>query len=35
MFKHPLTDAGLKRFREYYLKSQEARPARPEAMAKR
>lgn len=28
MFKHPLTDAGLKRFKEDYLKSQEPRPAR-------
>lgn len=27
MFKHPLTDAGLKRFKEDYLKSQEAKPA--------
>ena len=36
MFKHPLTDAGLKRFKEDYLKSQEAKPARdPEAVAKR
>ena len=36
MFKHPLTDAGLKRFKEDYLKSQEAKPARDtEAMAKR
>jgi transaldolase len=36
MFKHPLTDAGLKRFKEDYLKSQEAKPARgPEALAKR
>jgi len=33
MFKHPLTDAGLKRFKEDYLKSQEAKPA--EALAKR
>ena len=33
MFKHPLTDAGLKRFKEDYLKSQEAKPA--EAAAKR
>ena len=36
MFKHPLTDAGLKRFKEDYLKSQEAKPARDtEAVAKR
>ena len=36
MFKHPLTDAGLKRFKEDYLKSQEAKPARDaEAFAKR
>jgi transaldolase len=35
MFKHPLTDAGLKRFKEDYLKSQEAKPAQPEALAKR
>ncbi|HEV2249899.1 MAG TPA: fructose-6-phosphate aldolase [Candidatus Limnocylindria bacterium] len=36
MFKHPLTDAGLKRFREDYLKSQEAKPARDaEPAAKR
>ena len=36
MFKHPLTDAGLKRFKEDYLKSQEAKPARDaEAAAKR
>ena len=36
MFKHPLTDAGLRRFKEDYLKSQEAKPARDtEAMAKR
>jgi transaldolase len=38
MFKHPLTDAGLKRFKEDYLKSQEARPTRDraaEAVAKR
>jgi len=36
MFKHPLTDAGLKRFKEDYLKSQEAKPARDaEALAKR
>ena len=35
MFKHPLTDAGLKRFKEDYLKSQEARPAQAEAVAKR
>jgi len=35
MFKHPLTDAGLKRFKEDYLKSQEAKPAQPEAVAKR
>ncbi len=36
MFKHPLTDAGLKRFKEDYLKSQEAKPARDtEAIAKR
>ena len=35
MFKHPLTDAGLKRFKEDYLKSQEAKPARGEALAKR
>jgi transaldolase len=36
MFKHPLTDAGLKRFKEDYLQSQEAKPARdPEAIAKR
>lgn len=28
MFKHPLTDSGLKRFKEDYLKSQEAKPAR-------
>ena len=35
MFKHPLTDAGLKRFKEDYLKSQEAMPAHPEAVAKR
>ena len=28
MFKHPLTDAGLKRFKDDYLKSQEAKPAR-------
>jgi transaldolase len=27
MFTHPLTDAGLKRFKDDYLKSQEARPA--------
>jgi len=27
MFKHPLTDAGLKRFKEDYLKSQEPKPA--------
>ena len=27
MFKHPLTDAGLKRFKEDYLKTQEAKPA--------
>jgi transaldolase len=27
MFKHPLTDAGLKRFKEDYLKSQEAKSA--------
>ena len=33
MFKHPLTDAGLKRFKEDYLKSQEAKPAA--ALAKR
>ena len=26
MFKHPLTDAGLKRFKEDYLKSQEPKP---------
>jgi transaldolase len=31
MFKHPLTDAGLKRFKEDYLKSQEAKPARQSA----
>jgi transaldolase len=36
MLKHPLTDAGLKRFKEDYLKSQEAKPARDtEAVAKR
>jgi hypothetical protein len=36
MFKHPLTDAGLKRFKEDYLKSQEAKPARTaETIAKR
>jgi len=36
MFKHPLTDAGLKRFKDDYLKSQEAKPARDtEAVAKR
>ena len=36
MFKHPLTDAGLKRFKEDYLKNQEAKPARDtEAVAKR
>jgi transaldolase len=36
MFKHPLTDAGLKRFKEDYLKSQEAKPAAgAEALAKR
>ncbi len=36
MFKHPLTDAGLKRFKEDYLKSQEPKPARDaEAIAKR
>ena len=36
MFKHPLTDAGLKRFKEDYLKSQEAKPAQPaETAAKR
>ncbi len=35
MFKHPLTDAGLKRFKQDYLKSQEATPAHPEAVAKR
>ena len=36
MFKRPLTDAGLKRFKEDYLKSQEAKPARDtEAVAKR
>ena len=36
MFKHPLTDAGLKRFKEDYLKSQEAKPVREaEAAAKR
>ena len=36
MFKHPLTDAGLKRFKEDYLKSQEAKPARDtEAVSKR
>jgi transaldolase len=36
MFKHPLTDAGLKRFKEDYLKSQEAKPARDgEALSKR
>jgi len=35
MFKHPLTDAGLKRFKEDYLKSQEPKPAQPEAVAKR
>ena len=29
MFKHPLTDAGLKRFKEDYLKSQEPKPAQP------
>ena len=33
MFKHPLTDAGLKRFKEDYLKSQEPKPA--ETAAKR
>ena len=33
MFKHPLTDAGLKRFKEDYLKSQEPKPAA--AFAKR
>lgn len=27
LFKHPLTDAGLKRFKEDYLKSQEPKPA--------
>jgi transaldolase len=31
MFKHPLTDAGLKRFKEDYLKSQEAKPAQEPA----
>ena len=36
MFKHPLTDTGLKRFKEDYLKSQEAKPApEAEAVAKR
>ena len=36
MFKHPLTETGLKRFKEDYLKSQEAKPARDaEAVAKR
>ncbi len=35
MFKHPLTDAGLKRFKEDYLKSQEAKPATPEPAGKR
>lgn len=36
MFTHPLTAAGLKRFKEDYLKSQEAKPARDtEALAKR
>jgi len=36
MFKHPLTDTGLKRFKEDYLKSQEAKPARNgEPVAKR
>jgi len=36
MFKHPLTDAGLKRFKEDYLRSQEAKPApAAEAIAKR
>lgn len=36
MFKHPLTDAGLKRFKEDYLKSQEPKPAREaEPAAKR
>jgi transaldolase len=36
MFKHPLTDTGLKRFKEDYLKSQEAKPARDaEPAAKR
>jgi transaldolase len=31
MFRHPLTDAGLKRFKEDYLKSQEAKPTRDRA----
>lgn len=35
MFKHPLTDAGLKRFKEDYLKSQEPRPAREAEAVKR
>lgn len=35
MFKHPLTEAGLKRFKEDYLKSQEPKPAREAEPAKR
>ena len=35
MFKHPLTDAGLKRFKDDYLASQEPKPASPEPAGKR
>src|SRR5437764_777876 len=35
MFKHPLTDSGLTRFKEDYLKSQEPKPARDAEAIKR